>query len=178
MEQPERTIRLTHQDCGPIDVGFLQRVQIGFTFLPAIGAVGVRNHVDLGHGTDATLLHDLRRRPNLGIAAPLGADLDDAFRFHHSREGYIRIGEHVAHRFFAVDVLARFHNPLEHAGVLMISSGNDDGFDVFVLEDLLNSMVDFRLRPERIFHAFGGSVAAEIPNIADVALIVEVHYLR
>ena len=99
------------------------------------------SHVDIADGAVAEMMNGFE---HTGVGARLAAVLANAVVFFYGThelatfKGVVRAG------FFDVDVFSCLASPDSHEGVPMVGSGDRDGVDVFVVEQLADIAVGFR----------------------------------
>ena len=107
----EGTVRLRHQPRLPVRVLLADLLHLG-TAAPA-RAVVVPHDLVLAHVAEGAAAQDLARGQLVRLAAMLRADLDDEVALLDGVARGLHLLEHVAHRLFAVGVLARLHRRLQ-----------------------------------------------------------------
>ena len=101
-----------------------------------------------------------------GVGARLAAVLANTVVFFYGADELAAFKGVVRAGLFDVDVFAGLAGPDAHERVPMIGSGDGDGIDVFVFEQLANVDVGFRLRQAHFFD-FGDALAGDV--FVDVA---------
>src|SRR5580704_9429890 len=122
------------------------------------------SHVDIADGSVAQMMNGFE---HARIGARLAAVLANAVVLFYGADELAAFKGVVRAGFFDVDVLAGLAGPDSHERVPVIGSGNGDGVDVFVFEELANVDVGFRLGQAHLFD-FGDALTGDVfVNVAD-----------
>ena len=119
---------LGHQPGIPIRVLFANLFHLG-TAAPARTVI-VPDDFDLAHISERSAARDFLRRTRVGLAAMLGADLDDGLRFKDSVARGFSVTQHIAHRLFDISVFPRLGRHFEDWRMRMLRGRDQYTVDI------------------------------------------------